>query len=232
MQCITVDARKAFMKFAIRILLGTSILASTNLSFVIAQEIPKDELKKIEKKLQERETFEVKFSQQLKTGLRKREALSRGTAIFGKPNLFRWVLEHPAKQEMIFDGTSLVQYDKDAKAATRLAPTADKRRELEEVIAAATSIEVLLNRYDLEKSGRDASSGNVSLTLKPKTSSQGIKSISLKISAIQNFVEVVNLEFSDGSSNYIAFSNPQILKRNANTFKFVPPSGVKVSEMR
>lgn len=197
----------------------------------LGAEASKEDLKKIETKLQERETFSVSFSQQLKTGLRKREAMSRGNAVFGKPNLFRWVLEHPAKQEMVFDGTSLVQFDKDARAATKLAPTADKRRELEEVIAAVTSLDVLLSKYNLEKSEKEAS-GDVALNLKPKNTAQGIKSIALHISVAKNFVDLVHLEFSDGSSNHIVFSNPQPVQRTADTFKFVPPPGVKISEMK
>lgn len=214
-------------------LMQQTVLALLTLSAGISQavEVSKDDLKKIEVKLQERETFEVKFSQVLKTGLRKREALSRGSAIFGKPNLFKWSLEYPVRQEMIFDGTSLIQFDKDAKAATKLAPTADKRRELEEVIAAATSIDILLSKYELEKSDKDAAN-NVTLNLKPKTAAQGIKAITLKVSSDKNFVEVVHLDFSDGSSNHITFANPQPVKRNPDTFRFAPPTGVKVSEMR
>lgn len=194
--------------------------------------VSKEELKKIEARLQERETFEVKFSQVLKTGLRNREAQSRGSATFGKPNLFRWSLEHPTRQEMIFDGTTLIQYDKDARAATKLAPTAEKRRELEEVIAAATSIDVLLGKYDLEKSEKDTATGNITLNLKPKSASQGIKSIALRVSAAQNFIEMVHLQFSDGTSNRISFSNPLPVKRTPDTFHFSAPAGVKVSEMR
>lgn len=197
----------------------------------LAADVTKDDLKTIEQKLQSRDAFEVTFSQIIKTGLRKRESSSRGRAVFGRPNLFRWILEYPTKQEMVFNGQHLVQYDVDAKAATRLAPTTDKRRELEEVIAAATSVEVLLMKYDLEKSEKEPS-GLIVLHLKPKHPEQGIKGIVLKVSTVQNFVEVVKLDFSNGSTNTITFANPQPVRRVASTFEFSAPAGVRMSDVR
>ena len=211
-------------------LISFALLLSTS-SLVSAAEVTKEDLKTIEHKLQSRDAFEVTFTQIIKTGLRKRESSSRGRAVFGRPNLFRWVLEYPTKQEMVFNGQHLVQYDVDAKAATRLAPTTDKRRELEEVIAAATSVEVLLTKYDLEKSERDAS-GLVVLHLKPKRPEQGIRGIVLKVSVVQNFVEVVKLDFSNGSTNTITFANPQPIRRVASTFEFSAPAGVRMSDVR
>ena len=198
-------------------------------SVLAASEVSLADLKKIQDKLQLADTFTADFNQTVFRKLRHREVKSRGTATFGRPNLFRWVIHEPTKLELIYNGTELVQYEPDEKLALKLSTANAKRRELEDITSAAVNLGVLLDRYRLDRAIREGTT--VVLSLSPRSESE-ISGVNISINTQDNFVQEVKLQFKDGQSNTIVFSTPKSITRQPELFSFLPPKDVKINEIK
>src|SRR5437773_1871506 len=106
------------MRFLVPLVCAAAISSTT--AHATSGEISLTDLKKIQENLQKSDAFSVDFTQTVFRKLRNREVKSAGSAIFGKPNLFRWMLREPNRVELIYNGTELVQFEPDEKLALKL----------------------------------------------------------------------------------------------------------------
>ena len=90
----------------------------------------------------------VDFTQTQTKKLRGKSRTSLGKAYFKNPNLFRWQLLTPQKDEWIYDGKNLYNFIPDQNQAYKYEAKGSKGRELRQIIELVTHYSTLSESYD------------------------------------------------------------------------------------
>jgi len=183
-----------------------------------------EELRELQQKMNQRRELSVKFMQVRTSNLRpNKPSKSFGKAIFAKPAKFRWEVEKPAADVLIFDGSSLLSYKPGEKTATRFKTEAERAREIKEVIDFVLDFDALMSRYNLIESSRQ--NQGISLRLKPKKTSP-LSEISIEIDSKSYFVRLVKMIFQNNNTSEFQFSDPQAAQISPQSFAV--PEGLKI----
>jgi outer membrane lipoprotein-sorting protein len=190
---------------------------------VVDEALSTDELRELQSKLNHRTSLAVDFVQTRTSSLRPtRPSISSGKAVFAKPAKFRWAIEKPLGDVLIFDGTSLLNYKPGDKVATRYKTEGERAREIKEIIDFVLDYDALMKRYNLAEATRVGAS--ISLKLKPKTPSQ-VHHLDISVDGKNFFVQSVNIIFQNKNSSAVQFSNPVA---GIDAKSFILPDGLKI----
>lgn len=191
---------------------------------VVAESLSTEELRELQRKLNERQALAVKFSQIRVSSLRpKKPATSTGRAVFAKPAKFRWEFEKPTADVLLFDGRSLISYKPGDTTGTKFSANADRAREIKEVIDFVLDFDALLGRYAIQEAVK--TKNLITLSLKPK-SSAAITELSVEIDAHSYFVSAIKMSFKNRNTTEFRFSEPSTTAIAPDAFSL--PKGLKV----
>ena len=183
-----------------------------------------EELRELQQKMNQRRELSVKFTQTRTSNLRpNKPSKSFGKALFAKPAKFRWEVEKPVADVLIFNGSSLLSYKPGEKTATRFNTEAERAREIKEVIDFVLDFDALMARYNLIESSHQ--SQGISLRLKPKKTSP-LSEISIEIDSKSYFVRLVKMTFQNKNTSEFQFSDPQAPQISPQSFAV--PEGLKI----
>ncbi len=183
----------------------------------------KDELKSLQTKMKSSSQLSVDFTQTTTNPIRpNQKKISTGAASFAKPAKFRWAIQKPKADTLIFDGDTLYSLQDDAKTATSYNAKADRAIEIREVIDLVLDFDVLLKRYEITESSKDERLAH--LSLKPHNKNV-IDHLEVDVSLATASIERVKMFFSNKNTNELVFSSPDRSPIPANTFQV--PAGYK-----
>jgi len=204
-----------------------SVLLPASLSVSATVEaLSTEELRELQQKMNQRRELSVKFTQTRTSNLRpNKPSKSSGKALFAKPAKFRWEVEKPLADVLIFDGSSLLSYKPGEKTATRFNTEAERAREIKEVIDFVLDFDALMARYNLIESSHQ--SQGISLRLKPKKTSP-LSEINIEIDSKSYFVRLVKMTFQNKNTSEFQFSDPQATQISPQSFAV--PSGLKIMD--
>ena len=175
-----------------------------------------EELRELQSKMSRRQYLSLDFVQIRTSALRpKKPAKSSGTAIFAKPSRFRWEIQKPQGDVLIFDGKNLFSFKPGDQTATRFKTQGEKANEINEVIDFVMDFDALLKRYQLMESTR--SSDEIFLKLKPKSEGP-IAGIDISIDGKKFFVRSLKMSFNNKNTSEFQFSNPSPVKIDVKSF--------------
>lgn len=185
-----------------------------------------EELREIQSKMSGRQDMSVDFVQIRTSALRpKKPSKSSGKALFAKPSKFRWELEKPQADVLIFDGKNLFSFKPGDSTATRFKTEGDRAHEIREVIDFVMDFDALLKRYQLVESIRRGD--EIALNLKPK-SEGAISSIEILVDGKKFFVRSLKMIFNNKNTSEFQFSNAAPASITAKTFAV--PETMKIVE--
>ena len=182
---------------------------------------------KIQAKLKKIENLEVDFVQKIYTPLRNKTRVVEGKGYFAYPNKFKWVREKPVKEEIIYNGSTLVIYKPDEKTAMKLNASSDRSQEVEDITDMILDTATLLEKYKVIESKLDDTT--IFLKLFPKEEDSNVTDIYITIDTVKNYVDNLKIYYVDKKNWEFSFSNPRTQKLPASTFKFKPAKGVKIT---
>jgi len=183
-----------------------------------------EELRELQAKLNGRQYLSVNFTQIRTSSLRpQKPSKSNGKAQFAKPTKFRWEMEKPQADVLIFNGADLLSFKPGEKTASRFKTEGERSKEIKEVIDFVLDFDELMKRYRLVESTRRDQT--IHLTLKPKTAGQ-ISGISISVDGKDYFVRVVKMVFQNKNTSEFEFSNPSSGAIDPTTFSV--PAGMKI----
>jgi len=189
-----------------------------------AESLSTDELRELQVKLNQRQNLSVRFTQIRTSNLRpKKPSTSSGRAVFAKPAKFRWEIEKPIADILLFDGRSLISFKPGEKTATRFNSQAERAREIKEVIDFVLDFDALLSRYSIKQAQKDQN--EISLTLQPK-STGAIRELKINIDGKSYFVSAIKMTFQNRNISEFKFLDPTTGALPTDAFKV--PSGVQV----
>jgi len=108
-----------------------------------------EKLKKIQAVMAKRESAQIRFSQEAYKSIRKRTQTSTGYAYFAAPDKFRWIVEKPVSEELVFDGQTFMQYRPIEKMATKYGSSTNQNKEIEQLIGVVLSTGQLTQTYNV-----------------------------------------------------------------------------------
>lgn len=192
---------------------------------VFAKVLTPEELRVVQSKMKSTDQLSVDFVQVSYKKLRNKETSRPGHAFFQKPNKFKWVLDKPVLQAMIYDGKDFFEYNPDSHSAMRFSPTGPRAYDLSQVVDLVLNFDSLLKRYDLLKAEQDGD--NIKIQLKPKAA-QDVTGVDMTFSVKESLITYLKMSMKGG--NYLAheFKNPQRGVLGGDAFKL--PAGVKVTD--
>lgn len=190
-----------------------------------AKDLTEDELRAAQAKMKDYDSLVVDFVQTRAGGIRGKVTKQTGKAIFTKPNYFKWMIETPKKQYMIFDGKSYYDYSPESNSAARYSPTGPQGYQLRQIIDLVLNFDALLKKYDLVKAHKDGD--QISIQLKPKSEGE-ITAVELRLDGKESFVSMLKLTLRDKKTLSHEFKNPNHKPVPEQTFTL--PAGVKVSD--
>ena len=213
-----------------RVLLG--FFSATYLVEVAAAEkfveeaLSTEELRDVQSKLSSRKNLRVDFLQLRTSALRpKKPSKSSGKAIFAKPARFRWEIEKPQADILIFDGKNLYSFKPTDKAATRFSTQGERTSEIKEVIDFVMDFDSLLKRYQIVKSVR--LNKDIILTLNPKQPG-AVSVIDINVDNKNYYVRSLKMSFANKNTSEFIFSNPSSEDMPGTSFEV--PSSMKIVE--
>lgn len=165
-----------------------------------------EELREVQSKLSSRQDLGVDFVQIRTSALRpNKPSKSSGKALFAKPARFRWEIEKPQADVLIYDGKSLFSYKPGEKTATKFVTQGDRAAEIKEVISFVMDFDSLLKRYHIVKATHHGK--EIYLTLNPKQ---------------EGALSVIDITI-DGKSFYVGSLKMTFSNKNTSEFKFLNP---------
>ncbi len=190
-----------------------------------AKELSVDELRVIQSKMKATDSMSVDFVQTKYSKLRDKTSRREGRAIFSKPSSFKWMLEKPVQQYLVFDGKSFFEYNPGSNSAVRYSPTGPQSYDLKQIVDLVLNFDSLLKRYELKKAEQDGDLVKVELT--PKTEGD-VTGVELHLSQKDSYISFLKLTMK--STDYLAhdFKTPSRNKVKADAFTL--PKTVKITD--
>lgn len=192
------------------------ILSSALYSFSSFAEGDKEQqLAKIQAGLQQKSELRMNFKQTVYTQLRKKKRSSKGYAYFKKPAKFRWAIETPLPNHLIFDGENFAEINPVAKTGTVYQNSSGELKKYAELVSIVMDIEKLLGRFkiaDLIDNSKEAT-----VILSPKAN-EGVSTVELKISHAKKYISSVKIEYHGGNYWFVEFAEPNSEKLPEDAF--------------
>lgn len=190
----------------------------------VEEALSTEELREVQVKLSGRKNLSVDFLQVRTSALRPtKPAKSSGKALFAKPARFRWELEKPQADVLIFDGKNLYSFKPGEKTATRFSTQGEKATEIREVIDFVMDLDALLKRYQIVRSVRVDK--DIVLTLNPKQSGT-VSVIDINVDSKSYYVRSLKMSFTNKNTSEFIFSNPSPGEISGASFDI--PSAMKI----
>jgi outer membrane lipoprotein-sorting protein len=185
-----------------------------------------EELREVQSKMSSRQDLSVDFVQLRTSALRPtKPSKSSGKALFAKPARFRWEIEKPLADILLYDGKSLFSYKPGEKTATRFDAQGDRASEIKEVINFVLDFDSLLKRYQIVKSLRHGK--DIILTLNPKQDG-ALSVIDINVDSKSFYVRSLKMSFTNKNTSEFQFSNPAPGVSGPSSFSV--PASMKVIE--
>ena len=108
--------------------------------------------------------------------------------------------------EWIYNGSSLLSYNKKRNEASRYKAASSRVKELKEVVSIVMDLSFLVSRYKIESSVKTKK--NLTLIMTPIRKNE-IEKIDLNISLQKNYIEKLQLFFRGGNHSTFLFSNQE-----------------------
>lgn len=171
--------------------------------------------------------LKVTFKQEQFKAFRKKTKVRQGTALFAKPNKFRWTFQNPTTglEEFIFDGKTLSHYLQAEKTVTHYGVQSGLSAELRSIVNMIIDPNQLLHTYNYKEV--QAKGDLTTYLLEPKNPSGSIKLLNVTFSKKAQIVTAVVINYSDGNRSTYYFSNPNLGPLTPQQFRFNNPGGIK-----
>ena len=208
--------------FIFKSLVSVIILIFATSSFSV--EVSKEDFQKMQSEMSSLKHLSLDFDQTRFRSLRNKKTLSKGKAFFSYPSKFVWNLEK-SDYSWVYDGKSLMHYDKSKKTAVVYGKGASKGRELRNLIALVTRFDQLQKDYNIHSIDQTGSTLNVKMT--PKRPSADLESVEIKFNIKQSHISFLKLNFAGG--NYSSFKFYGASKKQIPDSAYKLPSGTKVT---
>ncbi len=183
-----------------------------------------EELRELQSKLNSRQNLSVNFIQIRTSSLRpQKPSKSSGKARFTKPAKFRWEMETPQADVLIFNGTDLLSFKPGEKTGSRFKTEGERSKEVKEVIDFVLDFDALMKRYRLVESIR--LDQTIQLKLKPKVAGP-VSDINISVDGKDYFVKTVKMIFHNKNTSEFQFFDPS--SGSIDPVAFSVPSGMKV----
>jgi outer membrane lipoprotein-sorting protein len=209
-------------KFVVSLVLA--VLFFPGFTLFSAESLSTEELRDLQLKLNARKELKLSFQQLRTSALRPlKPSKSKGNAVFSRPDRFRWEIESPQPDILVFDGKNLFNFKPGDTTATRYKTEGDRTREIKEVIDFVLDFDSLMKRYQLVESTKLANA--VTLKLKPKTGS-AISTVEIQVNTKSNYVQSLKMIFPNKNESSFEFSEPMPLKGDLTSF--TPPAALKI----
>lgn len=208
--------------FIFKSLISVIFLGFATSSFSI--EVSKEDFKKMQSKMSSLKHLSLDFDQTRFRSLRNKKTLSKGNAFFSYPSKFVWNLEK-SDYSWVYDGKSLMHYDKSKKTAVVYGKGASKGRELRNLIALVTRFDQLQKDYNIQSVNQTESTVDVKMS--PKRPSADLESVEIKFNIKQSHISFLKLNFAGG--NYSSFKFYGASKKKIPDSAYKLPEGTKVT---
>lgn len=183
-----------------------------------------EELHSLQKQMHKSAYLSADFDQTKIASIRpNRPVKSSGHAFFAKPGLFRWSLEKPKEEILIFNGKELYVVSPKENQAQKYPAGGSKAQELIRVLDMVLSFDTLLERYTVDRAEKAGDILNIQF--KPK-SSEEISKLDITYQLKEHFVSQLQIYFSNNNRTMLTFRSPSFDKIDAS--KFETPPGVKI----
>jgi outer membrane lipoprotein-sorting protein len=181
------------------------------------------ELAKVQSKMKAHKFLKLSFEQTRYKALRKKEVKSKGSAYFKLPTQFLWQLEN-SPQKWIYNGKKLIHWDSSKGSAVMYGSSAQKGKELRDIISLVTRFDSLNKDYAINES--KISNNLLKLLLVPKKSSGDLQSVNVEFDLKKSHISALKLNFGGGNFSKFRFYSPKTSKFSENKFRL--PKGTKI----
>ena len=180
--------------------------------------------KEIGLELKKKSYITLDFKQETYRAIRKKTRVSRGKAVFAKPNKLRWTLLDPSLDEWIFDGRSLLHHQSDKNQAVSYHMTTGRAKEFRNLINMVLDTSELTKEFNVQVS--KMTDLEKEFILRPHKPNGQLKSMVVRYDVQKQFLNKVVMEFEGGNRSTFVFSNPSYHQVSGNKFQL--PATVKV----
>jgi outer membrane lipoprotein-sorting protein len=206
-----------------------ALLLLTYSTLLFAANDPNEEkLKKIQAVMAKRESAQIRFSQEAYKSIRKRTQTSSGYAYFAAPDKFRWIVEKPISEELIFDGQTFMQYRPEEKVATKYGGSTNQNREIEQLIGVILSTGQLTQTYNILEVKEQGDETTVKLS---PQSGGDLVGVTVKAKKSTGTLTEVFMEYSNGNSTKVTISDFKT-EIPIGVFSLELPKEVKVTTVK
>lgn len=194
---------------------------------VAARLLGKVEIEKLQASLKSYPEMAIDFTQTQTKKLRGKKSLSQGKAFFKQPDLFRWQLVSPKKDEWIYDGTNLYNYMPDRQQASKYDANGAKGKELRQIVDLVTNFSTLSASYEIGEVKEEADLLVLSLT--PKSKGE-LSKVELTVSKAGFSPKSLVLQFQNDNPTRLDFSN--LVTTGVVSTIFTIPKGINVEAVK
>lgn len=157
-----------------------------------------------------------------------RESEARGEVVFAKPGRMRWTYEAPEPSVVVSDGQTLWIYDPEAGEVQVM--------DVGQGFLSGTAIQFLLGEGDLLASfdvrSEDCGADPVRLSMRPRGEST-YEQLDLVVDRASGLVQATSVHDLFGNRTDVAFEDVRLnTDPPDSTFRFEPPPGTRVLELR
>lgn len=183
-------------------------------------------LKGVEQRYNSTNTLQAKFTLNFKDRGRPR-APESGTVYLNKPNRTRWEYANPAGNFFLSDGKFTYDYDKAHNSVDRIPfkETEDTRIPLSFLLG-QLNFDKDFERFTAKRDG-----DLTAITLEPRNKKLAFSEITIWV-APDNSIRRVNVVGQGSVMEYVLDSEQRNVKLADSLFKFTPPPGAKVTDLK
>lgn len=192
-----------------------------------AKVLGKEEIIHLQKSFKSKSEISVDFTQTQTKKLRGKTRTSLGRAYFKAPDLFRWQLLSPQKDEWIFDGSHLYNFAPDQLLAYKYEAKGSKGRELRQIIELVSNYSTLEDSYNFLSVTEE--SNQVEIELQPKQKGD-LTGVTLKLNKATSEPKYLILKFANGNETRLDFANASSSTLSESTFSV--PKDVKIETVK
>ena len=187
----------------------------------------KVEIEKLQSSLKSYPEMAIDFTQTQTKKLRGKKSTSLGKAYFKQPDLFRWQLVSPKKDEWIYDGKNLYNFIPDHQQASKYDANGAKGKELRQIVDLVTNFSTLSATYDFGEVKEEGELLVLSLT--PKLKGE-LNKVELTVSKMGFSPKSLVLQFQNDNPTRLDFSN--LITSGVASSIFSIPKGVAIEAVK
>lgn len=181
------------------------------------------QIEELQTKMKSRKYTKLNFEQTRYKALRNKKEKSTGSAYFKLPDRFLWKLDN-SSQQWIFDGVRLIHWNKANAFAVMYGNSAQKGRELRNIISLVTRFDTLKKNYEVKSSQLE--NKKLNLQLVPRKRTGDLDRVSVEFDVENLHISRLRLNF--GGGNYSEFRFFNLDTKSFSDSKFRLPKGTKI----